>query len=389
MSPHYEVRVAGGGRQITLEGALRPADHRALTDVRTAIDQAAAAGTEELCLDMKRVTQMNQVAFSELSRGIKLAVERSPKRPVRLVVSSVIPWAIRRFQTLASVFSNVVVDVYDRAMYPSQELLEDESFAEVLRAQDEIVWNQERRILPRHGLKEKMRVADVCCGVGGFPTWLSKAFKPEQLVAIDHSKSSLRAAQAYARQQETSEIEFAYGEATALLLPDASFDFVSCRLALQVSPAQEQMARELVRVCKPGGRVYVTNEMLSSATGYPQEETIRSGYEAAVHVAAKGGMDMNLGIRAGGLLRAAGLEDIRYDLLIVDTTNTERAKLARVFETWGRFFDDLCDILNAPPEVRDAYKRGLAAHAAAARSPEGYAMWPIVAVSGKRPSRGA
>ena len=55
-----------------------------------------------------------------LLRGIKLTVKRSPKRPVRLVVSSVIPWAIRRFQTLASVFSNAFLS--DRPERPLQLL---------------------------------------------------------------------------------------------------------------------------------------------------------------------------------------------------------------------------------------------------------------------------
>lgn len=389
MSTSYSVKVLDGGQRIALAGALRPVDHRSMSDVREALSGAMTITHGELCLDMKRLTHMNHVALVELARSVKGFAECRPGLGVKLVISSVIPWAIRRFQTLGSAFPNVVVDVYDRAMYPSQQVLEHEAFVGVLRTQDEAVWNLESRALARHGLREKMRVADVACGVGGFAVWLAKAFRPEVVVGIDHSKASLRAAQAYAKQESAGSVDFCYGEATALLLPDSSFDFVSCRLALQISPAADRIARELYRICKPGGRVYVTNELLASATGYPNEGAIRGGCGQIHEIFSKLGGDLNSGLRAVALLRAAGLEDIRYEPLVLDVTNTERAKLAKIFNAWNDVVEDLCRTADASPEARRTAINGIEAMHAAALDPSGYVMWPIIAVSGRKPAQGA
>lgn len=47
-----------------------------------------------------------------------------------------------------------------------------------------------------------------------------------------------------------------------MLLRDNQFDFVTCRHSLQIFDRPEMLLRELYRICKPGGRVYITNEKI-------------------------------------------------------------------------------------------------------------------------------
>src|SRR5262249_38148044 len=148
----------------------------------------------------------------------------------------------------------------------------------VLRTQEKIVWNHECEIIPQHGIRPGMRVADVGCGLGDFGIKLQKDFRPEYLVGIDHSRTFLRYAQERARTFGLEDIEYQFGDAASMLLPDSSFDFVACRLTLQVFHEPQRLLQELYRICKPGGRVYITNEMMACNNGYPNQDSIRLGY---------------------------------------------------------------------------------------------------------------
>ena len=52
---------------------------------------------------------------------------------------------------------------------------------------------------------------------------------------------------------------FQEADAEALPFPDASFDAVLSIFGVMFTPHQEQAARELARVCKPGGRIGLAN----------------------------------------------------------------------------------------------------------------------------------
>ena len=108
---------------------------------------------------------------------------------------------------------------------------------------------------------------------------LQKEFEPSRLVALDHSSSSLD----YARKVAA---DFGMTRASSIsmatpprcLLEDNQFDFVTCRHSLQIFDRPELILRELFRICKPGGRVYVTNEKNSHCLGEPRGESIQWTY---------------------------------------------------------------------------------------------------------------
>jgi len=65
-----------------------------------------------------------------------------------------------------------------------------------------------------------------------------------------------------ARQRALAEgrhIEFRQADAEALPFEDASFDVVMSSFGVMFAPDQEQAARELARVCRPGGRIGLAN----------------------------------------------------------------------------------------------------------------------------------
>lgn len=383
----FSIRVDRNDQEVAFAGMLRPFVAENMKSIRTTLENAANDAWGVLYLNFKRLKYMNNVAFIEITRFIRWAAEQRPDLKIKLIISSVIPWAIRKFQVVSEIYTNVSVEIYDKALYPIQQVIEDEEFIKVLRTQEKIVWDHERKILPRHGLRPGMRIADIACGLGDFAVRVNAEFKPEYIVAVDHSKAFLRHAQTYARNLGLENVEYQYGDAATLLLPDNSFDFVSCRLAIQVFHLPDQMIQELCRICKPGGRIYITNEMLSTVAGYPEQEMVRMGYQRYLELSRMVGMDFDMGVRTREILADANLEEIKGDLIYINNMNTDCYDFAKVVESWIKFCGDVAASAGADPRIHEEITIGLKAHIEAILSPKGYATWPIFAGSGRKPSR--
>lgn len=384
-SVSFNIRVNEQDQQVAFAGMLRPfvGDH--MKAIRATLETAAKNASGELCLDFKRLKYMNSVAFLEINRFLRWVVDARPNLKIKLIISSVIPWAIRKFQVIAELYPNVSVVVYDKSFYPIQHVIEDDDFIVVLLTQAKIIWEHERDVLFRHGLRPGMKIADIGCGLGEWAVKLQHDFKPEYLIGVDHSKPFLKYAQNTARMLGLQNVEYQYGDASALLLPDNSFDFVSCRLLLQVFDQPERVMHELYRICKPGGRIYITNELMAHITGYPQQEPIRWTYDHIVEMGRKLGMDMNFGFRTREILAETALEDVKLDIIDINNMNTDLYDFARVVESWSYVIGQMAMRTETPPDVYERVRAGHAAHVAAILDKNGFATWQICAGSGRKP----
>ena len=238
-----------------------------------------------------------------------------------------------------------------------------------------------------HGLRPGLRIADICCGLGCFDIFLQRDFRPEYLISVDHSRPLLRYAQQVVADFGLENIEYQYGDAAALFLEDDSFDFVVCRLSLQIFHQPEQILQELVRICRPGGRVYITNEMLGAVVGYPNTEVIMRGYKAFLEASRKGGVDLDMGPKGRFLLQSVGLEDIKISQINVSNTNSDPSELARIVELWIRVAWQFGVAGGADAALHADVERGLRAQMETILDDRGYAVWPIIAASGRKPFR--
>jgi SAM-dependent methyltransferase len=101
------------------------------------------------------------------------------------------------------------------------------------------------------------RVLDVGCGVGTTAIQIARRFGA-YVTAVDISDLMLDRTQANVQSAGlTGQIEFKHGDILALDFPDHSFDRVVAE-AVTMFVDRPHAARELVRVCKPGGRVLTT-----------------------------------------------------------------------------------------------------------------------------------
>jgi ubiquinone/menaquinone biosynthesis C-methylase UbiE len=100
------------------------------------------------------------------------------------------------------------------------------------------------------------RLLDVACGAGNGA--IAAARRYCNAVGLDYVPALLERARQRAAA-EGYEIEFVEGDAQALPFEDGSFDYVISTFGAMFAPDQEKTAAELLRVCRPGGKIGMTN----------------------------------------------------------------------------------------------------------------------------------
>lgn len=99
-------------------------------------------------------------------------------------------------------------------------------------------------------------VLDVACGNGNAALAAARRFA--QVTGCDYQPRLLD----QARQRAAAEglpVDFREGDAEALPFEDGSFDAVLSTCGAMFAPDQQQTAAELLRVCRPGGRIGMVN----------------------------------------------------------------------------------------------------------------------------------
>ena len=110
--------------------------------------------------------------------------------------------------------------------------------------------------IDRLALKPGERVLDVACGTGNLA--LPAARAGAVVTGADIATNLLEQARARA-ESEGLTIQFDEGDAEDLPYDDASFDSVVTMFGAMFAPRPELVAAELLRVCRPGGRIAMAN----------------------------------------------------------------------------------------------------------------------------------
>lgn len=108
------------------------------------------------------------------------------------------------------------------------------------------------------GLKIKpgTRLLDVACGAGQIAIPAAKA--GVKVTGVDLAANLIEQAQARA-SAEGVKVSFKEGDAEDLAFPDASFDMVVSLIGAMFAPRPDLVASEMLRVCRPGGRIAMAN----------------------------------------------------------------------------------------------------------------------------------
>jgi SAM-dependent methyltransferase len=100
------------------------------------------------------------------------------------------------------------------------------------------------------------RLLDVACGAGNGA--IAAARRHCEAVGLDYVPALLERARERAAAEGYA-IEFVEGDAQSLPFEDSSFDYVISSFGAMFAPDQEKTAAEMLRVCRPGGKIGMAN----------------------------------------------------------------------------------------------------------------------------------
>jgi len=122
-----------------------------------------------------------------------------------------------------------------------------------------------------------MEVLDLGCGDG--TTALPAARLGASVLGVDIATNLVEAGNRRAKEQGLTSCRFEHGDASQLLgLKDRSFDLVLSIFGAMFAPRPSDVAREMVRVTRPGGRIVMGNWIAGDATMVAQILKISSAH---------------------------------------------------------------------------------------------------------------
>jgi SAM-dependent methyltransferase len=132
-------------------------------------------------------------------------------------------------------------------------------------------------LVQRIGVSKGLKVLDLGCGDG--TTALPAAKLGADVLGVDIARNLVAAGNRRAAEQGLTNCRFQEGDATDLKeVADQSFDLVVSVFGAMFAPKPFEVAREMVRVTRPGGRIVMGNWIPGDPTLVAQILKISSSY---------------------------------------------------------------------------------------------------------------
>ena len=158
-------------------------------------------------------------------------------------------------------------------MNPNKALWEKGDFTQIAQTMRE----SGAALVAQLGITEGLKVLDLGCGDG--TTAIPEAKLGATVLGVDIASNLVEAGNARAKAEGLTNCTFQEGDATDLHeLKDQSFDLVVSIFGAMFAPKPFDVAREMVRVTRPGGRIVMGNWIPGDPTLVAQILKISSAY---------------------------------------------------------------------------------------------------------------
>jgi ubiquinone/menaquinone biosynthesis C-methylase UbiE len=158
-------------------------------------------------------------------------------------------------------------------MNPNKALWEKGDFTRIAQSMRE----SGEALVAKLGITKGLRVLDLGCGDG--TTALPAAKLGAEVLGVDIAQNLVEAGNRRAREQGLTNCRFQEGDASHLHeLKDQTFDLVVSIFGAMFAPKPFDVAREMVRVTRPGGRIVMGNWIPGDPTLVAQILKISTSY---------------------------------------------------------------------------------------------------------------
>lgn len=158
-------------------------------------------------------------------------------------------------------------------MNPNKALWEKGDFTRIAETMRE----SGTALVAKLGITKGMKVLDLGCGDG--TTAIPEAKLGADVLGVDIARNLVEAGNKRAMAERLSNCTFQEGDATDLQpLKDGSFDLVVSIFGAMFAPKPMDVAKEMVRVTRPGGRIVMGNWIPGDPTLVAQILKISSAY---------------------------------------------------------------------------------------------------------------
>jgi SAM-dependent methyltransferase len=159
------------------------------------------------------------------------------------------------------------------AINPNKALWEKGDFTRIAATMRESGADLVKRI----GITKELKVLDLGCGDG--TTALPSAQTGAQVLGVDIARNLVEAGNRRAAEHGLTNLKFQEGDASNLSsIADGEFDVAMSFFGAMFAPRPFDVAKEMVRVTKPGGRVVMGNWIPNDPTLVAQILKISSAY---------------------------------------------------------------------------------------------------------------
>jgi SAM-dependent methyltransferase len=158
-------------------------------------------------------------------------------------------------------------------MNPNQALWEKGDFTRIAESMSE----SGEELAQKLGVTKGLKVLDLGCGDG--TTALPEARLGADVLGVDIARNLVEAGNKRAKEAGLANCKFQEGDATDLRgLKDATFDLVVSIFGAMFAPKPFDVAKEMARVTRPGGRIVMGNWIPNDPTLVAQILKISSAY---------------------------------------------------------------------------------------------------------------
>lgn len=161
-------------------------------------------------------------------------------------------------------------------------------------------------------IKSGDSVLEVGSGLGVLTNCVATGFPDSNVTGIEIASEQIRKAREYFSL--TPNLRILKGDALSLEFVESSFDVVYCRYLLEHVPDPAAVLREIFRVLKAGGKIFVQENNILIYSLYPDCPSYSFLLRKFAELQAQMGGDAEIGKKLFTLMKRAGFHSIKLSL---------------------------------------------------------------------------